>query len=122
AAPSILGAAREVVAEQRRAVLVYADLRMDRLAYTLAFPRLAPVQCVTWGHPVTSGIPTVDYFVSSTLFESEDADAHYTEKLVRLDSLPFYAYRPALPERFKARADLGLPTDMHIYACPQSLF
>src|SRR5262249_14420081 len=31
--------------------LFYADIGMDAKTYFLAFARLAPVQCVTWGHP-----------------------------------------------------------------------
>jgi protein O-GlcNAc transferase len=29
--------------------------------------RLAPVQCASWGHTTTTGLPTVDYFLSSDL-------------------------------------------------------
>ncbi len=38
-------------------ILFYPDLGMTPLTYFLAFARLAPVQCVSWGHPVTTGIP-----------------------------------------------------------------
>jgi len=41
--------------------------------------RLAPVQCTAWGHPVTSGLPTIDYYLSSQLMEPENAQAHYSE-------------------------------------------
>ena len=37
--------------------------------FYLAFARLAPIQITTWGHSETSGIDTVDYFVSSKYFE-----------------------------------------------------
>ena len=29
--------------------------------YFLGFARLAPVQCVTGGHPITTGIPTISH-------------------------------------------------------------
>lgn len=46
--------------------------------------RLAPVQCTGWGFPITSGLPNMDYYLSSELMEPEDGDSHYTETLVRL--------------------------------------
>jgi predicted O-linked N-acetylglucosamine transferase (SPINDLY family) len=33
-------------------------------AYALAFARLAPWQILMHGHTATSGIPTLDYFIS----------------------------------------------------------
>ena len=103
-------------------VLFYADIGMDPFIFSLATTRHAPVQCVTWGHPVTTGLKTIDYFISSELMEAEDADDHYTEQLVRLKDLPAYYYRPDLPKEIKPRAAFGLSDDDHIYACPQTLF
>lgn len=121
ALPANLAAARRLVAKQELDVLYYADLGMDPFTHALAFSRLAPVQCVTWGHPVTSGIDTIDYFVSSELLEPPDASQHYTEKLVLLKTLPIYYSRPALPAP-RPRSFFGLPADAPVYACPQSLF
>ena len=44
-------------------VLLYADICMEPFTYFLAFSRLAPVQAVTHGHPSTTGLPELDYFV-----------------------------------------------------------
>ena len=63
---------------------------MDIRTYFLAFSRLARVQCVTWGHPDTTGIPNMDYFISSNLIEPKEADEHYSEKLQRLNVLPTF--------------------------------
>ncbi len=103
-------------------VLYYSDIGMDAWTHTLAHNRLAPVQCVTWGHPVTTGIDTIDYFVSSEYIESPEADGHFTETLVRLPSMQFYYPRPNLVENHKTRLDFGLPENGNLYACPQSLF
>lgn len=103
-------------------ILFYADIGMDPLIFSLATTRHAPIQCVTWGHPITTGLKTIDYFISSKLIESEDAQDHYTETLVELDSLPTYYYRPSLPDKIKSRGGFGLSDDDHIYACPQTLF
>jgi protein O-GlcNAc transferase len=50
----------------------------------LAALRLAPVQVAGWGHPVTTGLPSMDLLLSGELLEGPGADAHYREKLVRL--------------------------------------
>ena len=50
-------------------VLVYPEIGMDAGVYFMAFTRLAPVQMVFWGHPVSQGHATIDYFVSSDLYE-----------------------------------------------------
>jgi protein O-GlcNAc transferase len=103
-------------------VLFYTDIGMDPVTSTLAHSRLAPVQCTTWGHPVTTGIDTIDYFISSAALETEEAEQHYTETLVRLKTLQIYYYRPELPRPSLRREDFGLTSESHVYACPQSLF
>jgi predicted O-linked N-acetylglucosamine transferase (SPINDLY family) len=120
--PLDLPAARRLIADQELDVLLYTDIGMDPFTYTLALSRLAPVQCVTWGHPDTTGIETIDYFLSSELFETEEADQHYTESLVRLKNLPAYCYRPVPSGPFKGRDYFSLPADGHLYACLQSVF
>ena len=103
-------------------VLYFCDVGMEPMAYYLARNKLAPVQCVTYGHPVTTGLPTMDYFISSHLIEPEDGDEHYSETLVKLDTLPFYYSRPGFENVVVGRQDLGLPEDKNLYVCPQSIF
>lgn len=100
-------------------VLVYPELGMNGRTYALAALRLAPVQCAGWGHPVTSGHATVDYFLSCAAMEPEDADAHYTESLVRLPGLGTRYAKPDVGTTF-SRADLGLPEAAHLYLFPHS--
>jgi len=121
APPQDLAQAREAIAREELDVLVYADIGMDPLGYFLAFSRLAPVQCATFGHPETSGLRSIDYFISSALFEAEDAQAHYSERLVRLNALPLHIARPLPPAAPKNRAQLALPEDRTLYACPMML-
>jgi len=113
---------REQIARAELDILFYPDVGMDYATYFLAFARLAPVQCVTWGHPVTTGIPTVDYFLSCDLAEPPGADAHYSERLVRLGGLPFSYRRPPPPASTKTRADFGLTEDENVYFLAQNLF
>ncbi len=103
-------------------VLIYPGLLMDTVSVQLAAQRLAPVQCTSWGHPETSGIATLDYFLSSDLMEPPGADALYTEKLVRLPNLSIY-YEPVdLGAVESSRAKHGLRTDAAVFWCGQSLY
>ncbi|MBC7541448.1 MAG: tetratricopeptide repeat protein [Candidatus Sericytochromatia bacterium] len=110
------------VAERQFDVLFYTDIGMDVITYFLAFARLAPVQCVTWGHPVTTGLPNMDYFLSSAALETPDAQRHYTERLVLLHGLPTCYQQPDGEAVEVDRNRFGFAPDWHVYACPQSLF
>lgn len=116
-----LETARRQIAELQLDVLFYTDIGMEPLTYFLAFARLAPVQCTTWGVPATTGIPAIDYFISSVDLEPAAAGRHYTERLVRLENLPTFYYPPQTTPA-KSRAELGLNEHASLYVCPQSLF
>jgi predicted O-linked N-acetylglucosamine transferase (SPINDLY family) len=117
-----LAACQKAIADDKLDVLVYADIGMEPTSYFLAFSRLAHVQCVAGGHPVTSGIPSLDYWIGNDLGEAEDAQSHYSEKLVRLKNISNNYQRARLQQPAKSRADLGLPDSAVLYTCPQSLF
>lgn len=113
---------RKTIETDRLHALVYLELGMNTIAVQLASQRLAPVQAATWGHPVTSGFPTVDWFLSSDLMEPEDGAKHYVERMVRLPNLSIcYAPLPSEGGRL-SRTDLGLRADAVVYVCCQSLF
>jgi protein O-GlcNAc transferase len=121
--PNGLAAARQAIASCELDILIYPDIGMEPFTYFLGFSRLAPVQCVMWGLGITTGIGTIDYFLSHAEVEAEDADQHYSERLVRLDTPSIPALpKPLMPERLKTRADFGLSEGAHLYVCPQSLF
>lgn len=113
---------RGLIADLRLDVLIYADIGMDPRTYFLGFSRLASVQCVAWGHPVTTGIPTIDYFLSSKLLEPADADEHYAERLVRFGHVNTCYAEPRLVGPARSRPDLGLPETGNLYLCTQSLY
>lgn len=73
----------EIAAAQPEAIL-YPEVGMDATTCTLAGLRLAPLQLASWGHPVTTGLPTIDWFISAELLESPGAQQHYREKLITL--------------------------------------
>lgn len=115
-------AAARQICNDRLHILVFSDIGMDPNTLQLAALRLAPVQCKGWGHPVTTGLPTVDYYLSSDLMEPPQADRHYSECLVRLPNLALCYRKPQLPEHPKTRRDLGIPTNRFVYLSPQSIF
>ncbi len=78
-------------------VLVYPDIGLDPQQHALAALRLAPVQAALYGHPVTSGLDSVDYFVSGELLELPGSDAQYRETLVRLPGLGARPRAPIAP-------------------------
>ena len=116
--------AREQIAALQLDILFYQDIGMEPFSYFLSYARLAPVQCVSFGHPDTTGVSTVDYFISNDLYEPEDAAAHYSERLFLLRNLGSLAYyfRPHVRSPLKPRAAFGLASDGSLYLCPQNLF
>jgi predicted O-linked N-acetylglucosamine transferase (SPINDLY family) len=93
--------------------IVYPELGMSNDTLRLAAVRLAPVQALAWGHPATTGLPSMDLFLSSDLMEPPTGHMAYTERLVRLPGLsirysPAFAVDDAAEARRDARARLGL--------------
>jgi predicted O-linked N-acetylglucosamine transferase (SPINDLY family) len=105
-------------------VLVFLDIGMNTKTIPLAAFRLAPVQCMAWGHPVTSGLPTVDYFLSSALMEPPDGREHYSEQLIRLPGVGMCYQKPIIPRPLlgKTRRDFGLREDATLYLSCQASF
>jgi predicted O-linked N-acetylglucosamine transferase (SPINDLY family) len=113
---------RRMVAELELDVLFFTDIGITSSTYFLAYARLAPVQVVAWGHPDTTGLDTIDYFLSSAAIEPLGADRHYTERLIRLTHLPCHYLPPPFPATVSPPSSWGLPETGTLYACPQSLF
>jgi predicted O-linked N-acetylglucosamine transferase (SPINDLY family) len=118
---NVEAAARQIISDNLD-VLVFTDIGMHAPATQLAGLRLAPVQCKGWGHPITTGLPTIDYYLSSDLMEPENAQDQYSEKLIRLPNLALAYSKPLLPEHPKTRRDFGIKDDAFIYLISQSLF
>ena len=95
---------------------------MDPISAQLAAQRLAPAQCNSWGHPDTSGFPTLDYYLSADLMEPPNGQEHYSERLIRLPNLSIYYDEPDAQPIARSCEDLGLcPQDTKFW-CGQSLF
>ena len=65
-------------------IIFYPEIGMDPDTLFLASHRLAPIQMASWGHPITTGLKTVDYFLSGKLIEGAHSANHYLENLVLL--------------------------------------
>ncbi|MGI0486219.1 tetratricopeptide repeat protein [Pantanalinema rosaneae CENA516] len=101
-------------------VLIFTDIGMEARTTQLAALRLAPVQCTAWGHPVTSGLPTIDYYLSSELMEPEKAQQHYSEQLIQLPNLGICYPKPPLPDIRYPRTHFGLREDAIVYLAFQA--
>jgi len=103
-------------------VLIFTDVGMSPTVDRMAALRLAPVQCLAWGHPITSGMDTIDFFLSSALMEPPDGADHYTEKLVLLPGISITYKTPLLPVVPKQRSEFNLTIDDVVYLSCQSLY
>jgi predicted O-linked N-acetylglucosamine transferase (SPINDLY family) len=79
----------EIMKDASLDILIYPELGMCPQTYLYAHMRFAPIQVTTWGHSETSGIPTIDYYISSDYFQSND---RFSETVVHFPSLGTYYY------------------------------
>jgi protein O-GlcNAc transferase len=128
--------ARTVLESFKFDYLVYPDIGMKLPPTLLAYSRIAPIQITTWGHSETSGIDTIDYFISSKYFELEDTihqpQMNYSEKLIMMDSLSTFYISPnklfielneeCKDKKFKTKEELGFQTTDNLYSCLQTFY
>lgn len=90
-------------------VLIFTDIGLHARNTQYSAMRLAPIQCTAWGHPDTTGLPTIDYYLSSEAMEPEDGQQFYSEKLVRLPRLGLCYPRSSVEPSSLDRAHFGIP-------------
>jgi protein O-GlcNAc transferase len=112
----------ENIQQDRLHILIFPEFGMDPMTVNLGCLRLAPIQMTSWGHPDTSGLPTIDYYLSSDLMEPENAQEHYTEKLVRLPNLSIYYTPLAIEPQTLSKEEIGIKNDEIMFWCCQSLY
>lgn len=103
-------------------ILIYPAIGMEETSFQLASLRLAPTQLNAWGHPETSGLPTLDYYVSAELLEPVDAQREYSETLVRLPNLGTYYKKLEIQVHDAGLSELGIAADRPILICPGTHF
>ena len=121
---TMLSSSVESAAAQIRAlvpdIVLYPELGTDGFTFALAAQRLAPAQVCAWGHPVTTGLPTIDAFYTCAAMEPVDAVSHYRERLIGLPGIGTRYVSPPLPLPTSHR-EIGLPGDRPLYLMPQAI-
>lgn len=113
-----LAAWAETIRQRRLHVLLYPEVGMDPTAAKLACLRLAPVQAASWGHPETTGLPSMDFFLSGRDLEPQAAQSAYTERLVCLPGLGSFCFPSSRPETDPGLATLGLDPGQPLLISP----
>ncbi len=99
-------------------ILYHWEIGTDATNYLLPHYRLAPIQCTSWGVQVTSGIAAVDYYLSSRFAEPENAQVHYTERLLLAAAPLTYQFRVrAERPAIETRQRYGWDAADRLYAC-----
>jgi len=111
-----------IILEQQPDVLIYPEIGMDPTTVRLASLRLAPVQAASWGHPETSGLPTMDYYLSAEDLEPPDAQNNYTEQLVLLPHLGCSYEKLPVADSEPDFSAMGIDFERPIFLCPGTPF
>lgn len=143
--------AKELVSKNQYNCLVFTEMQNEATLHFMGFQRYAPVQILVMGAPVTSGNPSIDYFISADRLEHpfrthlKEEQEHYTEQVVLFDgqgiSFPQneQVEHPQQDEKLAAgdaalhsenlaqitMDEFGIPfnvSDKHLYMCFQNLF
>ncbi len=84
----------------------FPDMGMSQESIYLASMRLAPIQCMGTGHPVSSACPEMDYFISGAEVETHDApEDNYDERLVLLPGLSVQPVKPKYVPEFPEKPE-----------------
>ena len=113
---------RDRILDARLDVLLYPEIGMDPMSARLGALRLAPLQCVSWGHPETTGFATIDVFLSNALMEPPNSAAHYSEKLVLMPNLSLYYEPSEIVPPTLTRSDFGMRADATVYWSGQAIY
>ena len=98
-------------------IVFFPDIGMSTEFYYLSFIRFAKIQITSWGHPVTTGNKSIDYFLSSKLLETQEAQKNYSENLLLSNYLPMYFYKPVINKKLNKDELIK----KNIYFCSQTL-
>jgi predicted O-linked N-acetylglucosamine transferase (SPINDLY family) len=120
--PTSLPAWVEAILDKNLDVLIFPEIGMDPLTVRLAAMRLAKVQAASWGHPETTGLPTIDLFISAAAFEPEHACENYSEKLIQLPNLGVHVEPLRTSISNPGLRSLNLPGNEPLLLCAGSPF
>jgi protein O-GlcNAc transferase len=112
--------AAQIIANQNLDIILYPEIGMDTVSKALACLRLATCQAVSWGHPETTGLKTIDFYLSAKLFEPENANELYSEELIQLPNLGTYFESPDLEIVQPDLHSFGINSSLPILICAGS--
>ncbi|CAH0479375.1 unnamed protein product [Peronospora belbahrii] len=126
--PKDVRVAREEIRAWNMDVLIYPELGMDKTTYFVSLARLAPIQAVWWGNADTSGVPTMDYYLTSE-FEHSSVNSHYSEVVYCFKGMGIYHKLLAFPRnstscdqiRLALEEVFDIPADFHLYLAIESI-
>ncbi|GMH48326.1 hypothetical protein TrRE_jg7633 [Triparma retinervis] len=121
---------QELLSSLELDVLVFGDIGMDAKTSYLAYGRYSKIQVAFWGHPVTTGLDSIDYFIGGEHFGEFSSD--FSEQLVELGGSGVFwvdgggeggggggGGRGATLERILGRGEIR--GNKKVYVCPQSV-
>ena len=112
--------AAQTIADLHLDTILYPEIGMDTVSKALACLRLAPVQAASWGHPETTGIPTIDFYLSAELMEPSESSCLYSEKLVLLPNLGTCFENASIQVVTPDLSGLGIDSQSPILLCAGS--
>ena len=107
----------EIINKENLDIAFFPEIGMSTEFYFLSYVRLAKKQITSWGHPITSGNNSIDYFLSSKLLETDNAQKKFSEKLILFEHLPMYFYKPKINKTLSKEEMIK----RNIYFCSQTL-
>ena len=109
--------------------IIYPEIGMHQLTIQLASLRIAKYQIAMWGHPETSGLKTIDFFLSAKYFEDSNSVNNYSEKLVLMPNLGTFYYKKKfirneinVDSRNKLIKNLEKLNSKKLIICPGTLY
>jgi hypothetical protein len=81
--------------------LFYPEVSLDLASQRCSLMRLARVQATTYGHPMTTGSPHMDYFIGGVLMDTDPYQ--YSERLILLPQLGISSTPPPMPQIVRSR-------------------
>lgn len=115
-----LEVAAQQILKENLDVILYPEIGMDTTCKALACLRLAPLQVASWGHPETTGLPNIDYFLSADLLEPVGGVENYSEKLILLPSLGTHFETPEVEITALSVSELEIDESSPILLCAGS--
>jgi glycosyltransferase involved in cell wall biosynthesis len=117
-----LGPAQRQLLNLQLDLLFFTDVGLHPMVTLLSSCRYAPVQVTGWGVPQTSGLASIDAYISGDLVEPHGAQRHYSETLIQVPGLPCCSLSDQLSYEPREREFFFLPSGVPLIGCLQTLW